>query len=363
MLLKNNNKYPRTNSFDVRNRLFVKAMKAREGDFVETLEGSIFDVKGLVHPVNKVVAFLRYFPDPHGDRERDGVRFRKVYALSKRYALLEQAFPKYLVYDQVFNERLCEVPVEAVKQHYQPTRRLRELRYKGELDEVERTALRFMELLKENAEVPWSKLGISGSILVRIHTPTSDVDPLVYGSETCREVYSKLKQMLEDRKSQIKPYSIEELKELFDFRSKDTITSFEDFVRTDSRKALQGKFMGRDFFVRFVKDWNEVEEQYGTILYKPVGYAKIKAKVVDDSEAIFTPCCYKIGNVKILEGLHVDPIEEIVSFRGRFCEQAKSGEVVIAQGKVERLQKEGDREQFRLLLGNKVSDHMILAQL
>ena len=336
-------------------------IRAREGDLLETTDNILFDVKGLIHPSNRVVAFLRYVPDPDGDRERDGMRYRKVYALSERYALLGQAFPQYLVYDPVFNEHLCEVPVEAVKQHHQPTHRLQDLRYEDELDEVEGTALRFVELLKENAEVPWSKLGISGSILVRLHTSTSDVDPIVYGSETCHKVYSTLRQMLEDRKSLLKPYSLEELKELFDFRSKDTITSFEDFVRTDSRKALQGKFMGRDYFVRFVKDWNEVKEQYGTILYKPVGYAKIKAKVVDDSEAIFTPCYYRIENVEILEGPHVEPIEEIVSFRGRFCEQAKSGEVVIAQGKVERVQKEGHREHFRLLLGNKVSDHMILA--
>jgi predicted nucleotidyltransferase len=336
-------------------------MKAGEGDFVETFEGSIFDVKGLVHPPSRVVAFLRYVPDPKGDRKKDGTTYRKVYALSKRYALLKRAFPQYLVYDPVFNENLCEVPVEALKHHYQPAHRLRDLCYKDELDAVEKTALRFVELLKENAEVPWKRLGISGSILVRLHTPTSDIDPIVYGSETCYKVYSALRRMLEDRKSLLKPYSLEELKELFDFRSKDTTMRFEDFVRTDSRKVLQGKFMGRDYFVRFVKDWNEVEEQYGTILYKPVGYAKIKAKVVDDSEAIFTPCCYKIENVEILEGPHVEPIEEIVSFRGRFCEQARGGEVVIAQGKVERLQREGDREHFRLLLGNKVADHMILA--
>ncbi len=336
-------------------------MKAGEGDFVETFEGSIFDVKGLVHPPSRVVAFLRYVPDPKGDRKKDGTTYRKVYALSKRYALLKRAFPQYLVYDPVFNENLCEVPVEALKHHYQPAHRLRDLRYEDELDAVEKTALRFVELLKENAEVPWKRLGISGSILVRLHTPTSDIDPIVYGSETCCKVYSALRRMLEDRKSLLKPYSLEELKELFDFRSKDTTMRFEDFVRTDSRKVLQGKFMGRDYFVRFVKDWNEVEEQYGTILYKPVGYAKIKARVVDDLEAIFTPCCYKIENVEILEGPHVEPIEEIVSFRGRFCEQARGGEVVIAQGKIERLQREGDREHFRLLLGNKVADHMILA--
>jgi len=335
-------------------------MKAREGDYIEDFSGIILDVKGLVHPPDRIVAFPRFMPNLAGERKRGNVAYNKVYALIERFALLEEKFPQYLIYDNVFNERLCEVPVKAVKHLYQPTHRLRDLRYKDELDEVERQALRFMELLKENAEVPWSTLGISGSLLVKLHTSTSDIDPVVYGSEACYKVYSALRSLLEDDKSPVKPYNLEELKKLFDFRSKDTVTSFEDFVRTDSRKVLQGKFMGRDYFIRFVKDWNEIEETYGTILYKSKGYAKIKAKVMDDSEAIFTPCCYKIDNVEILEGTRVEPIEEIASFRGRFCEQAKEGEIVIAQGKVERLQKGNEREYYRLLLGSKVSDYMVL---
>jgi predicted nucleotidyltransferase len=325
------------------------------------MDSVFFDVKGLVHPPQRVVAFIRFVPDPNGDRKKDGMRYRKVYALSERYALLRQLFPRYLVYDKVFNEYLCEVPVESVKHHYQPADRLRELRHKDKLDNVESRALQLIEVLRKTANVSWDKLGISGSILVRFHTATSDIDPLVYGSEACYKVYSALESLLDDSKNHVKRYSSEELKKLFDFRSKDTVTSLEDFVRTESRKILQGKFMDRDYFIRFVKDWNEIDEQYGTILYKTVGYAKIKAKVTDDSEAIFTPCSYMIDNVEILGGVHVKPIEEIVSFRGRFCEQAKNGEMVIAQGKVELVQKEGTREYYRLLLGNKISDHMILA--
>ena len=335
-------------------------MKAREGDYLEDFSGTIFDVKGLVHPPNRIVAFPRFIPNLAGERKRANVIYNKVYALSERFALLEKKFPQYVVYDKVFNENLCEVPVQAVKHHHQPARHLQDLRRGDELDEVERTALRFVELMKENAEVQWSKLGISGSILVKLHIPTSDIDPIVYGSETFYKVYSALRRMLEKRKSLLKPYSLKELKELFDFRSKDTVTSFEDFVRTESRKVLQGKFMGRDYFIRFVKDWDEVEEQYGAVRYTSEGYAKIRATVVDDSEAIFTPCRYKIGGVEVLEGVHVEPIEEIVSFRGRFCEQARNGEVVVAQGKVERVQGAEKTEYYRLLLGNKVSDHMIL---
>jgi len=335
-------------------------IKAREGDVVETLNRVLFDVKGLVHPPERVVAFIRFIPDPNGDRKRDETAYRKVYALEERYALLERAFPQYLVYDQVFDEHLCEVPVKAIAHYYKPAERLQDLLRSDELDEVESQARQFIKLLKETANVPWSKLGISGSILVKLHMSASDIDPIVYGSESCHKVYSMLKALLENEKSPVRPYDLEELKRLFDFRSKDTLMAFEDFVRTESRKVLQGKFMGRDYFIRFVKDWNEFEERYGAVRYTSEGYAKIRAMVVDDSEAIFTPCLYKICGVEVLEGVRVEPIEEIVSFRGRFCEQAKNGEVVVARGKVERVQRAEKPEYYRLLLGNKVSDHMIL---
>jgi predicted nucleotidyltransferase len=335
-------------------------MISREGDLVENLDGCIFDVKGLIHPHNKVIAFIRYVPDQAGNRKRDGKKYCKIYALSKRYVLLKQEYPQYLVNDPVFNTLLCEVPHEDITQQYQPSPGLEGLRNSDNLDKTETTALRFMELLKENARIPWSKLGISGSILVGLHTPSSDIDPVVYGSETGYKVHSALTKMLMDTKSPFKPYDVDGLRELFVFRSKDTAISFEDFVRTDSRKVSHGKFMGRDFFIRFVKDWNEVSEQYGTTIYKPEGHARIKATVADDSEAIFTPCSYKLADVEILEGPYVEPIEEVVSFRGRFCEQAKNGETVIAEGKLERLQKKGKCGHYRLLIGNNPSDHMIL---
>ncbi|UCE16338.1 MAG: hypothetical protein JSV12_01605 [Candidatus Bathyarchaeota archaeon] len=336
-------------------------IRVREGDVIETVSHLFFDVKGLVHPPSRIVAFIRYVPSSEGNRKRNETTYRKVYSLSERYTLLKEAFPRYLVYDSVFDENLCEVPVKTVKRHYKPVDRLKNLRCEDKLDEVEAQALRLLKLLKETARVSWSRLGVSGSILVKLHTPASDVDPVVYGSKSCYKVYSALKSLLEEKKSQVRPYRPDELKKLFDFRSRDTVTSFEDFVRTESRKVLQGMFMEREYFVRFVKDWNEVEERYGTIQYNNVGYARIEAKVMDDSEMIFTPCCYRIEDVKVIEGANVEPIEEIVSFRGRFCEQARNDETVIAQGKVERVQELDKREHYRLLLGNNISDYMILA--
>ena len=335
-------------------------MKAREGDLLETNDGIVFDVKGLVHPPKRVVAFIRYVPDPNGNRERDGKRYSKFYSLSKRYDLLKREYPQYLVNDPVFNTLLCEVQIEDIKKHYQPAQGIQDLQNRNNLDEAETAALQFMKILKEKSGVQWSKLGVSGSILVKLQEADSDIDLVVYGSETGYKIQATMKTLLEDKDSPFEAYNIEGIKELFEFRSKDTDVSFEDFVRTDSRKISHGKFMGKHFFIRFVKDHNEITEQYGNIIYKPVGNAKIKATVADDKESLFTPCTYKLVNVEILEGSKVEPIEEIVSFRGRFCEHAKSGEDVIAEGKLERVQQQGENDHFRLLLGNKPSDHMIL---
>ena len=49
-----------------------------EGFMVELPSGVIFEVKGLLHPPGKVLAYPRYLPDPAGDRVREGRRYRKV---------------------------------------------------------------------------------------------------------------------------------------------------------------------------------------------------------------------------------------------------------------------------------------------
>lgn len=336
-------------------------MRTREGDLVENAQGLVFDVKGLVHPPSRVIAFVRYFFDERGERRKNGTTYDKVYSLSKRFALLKERFPQYLAYDPVFDETLCEVPISDIKKHYDPAAKLQELRDSGGLDELERKALQLAELLKQAANVPWASVGISGSILVGLHVPKSDIDPIVYGSENCRKAYSALDEFLKDANSPFGSYNRDELKALFDFRSKDTTMSLEDFVRTDSRKVIQGKFMGTDYFVRFVKDWDEVGEKYGDVQYKNVGYAKVRATIADDSESIFTPCTYRVENAAILEGSGIQSIQEIASFRGRFCEHARTGEKVIAQGKVEHVtDRRRDREYFRLLIGNKPSDYMVI---
>lgn len=336
----------------------MKRVKAREGDFIESFDRLIFDVKGLVHPPGRVVAFIRYVPDPNGDRRRDKEAYRKVYPLAERYDLLKQKYPHYMVFDQVFGEYIGEVPVRSVKRHYDPSDKLRALRKSRDLDPVEAGALEFLDSLREWTGIAWNKLGVSGSVLVGMHRSSSDIDVIFYGAENCLLAYETLRKMFTVKQTQLRAYGPEDLKKLYETRIKDTVMPLNEFLRIERRKVLQGKFRGRDFFIRCVKDWDEVKERYGDIHYMAVGCVKIVARVIDDSDAIFTPCRYGIDGVQVLKGRKIGPLKEIVSFRGRFCEQARLGERVEAQGKLEKVHLK-DGAYYRLLLGGSPTDYMV----
>ena len=336
-------------------------MMAREGDLIKTVSNVVFDVKGLVHPKDKVIAFPRFIPSAQGTRQGKDALYGKVYSLGDRFKYLQENHPDLIVFDPVFGETLCEVPIDQIAEHYQPTEKLASLHTSKNLSTLEGKALRLATTLKEKAGIPWSAIGISGSIMAGLTNEKSDIDPLVYGVENSRKAYAALQELFKTEDSGFKPYSRSELQTLFDFRSKDTQMSFDDFVAVESRKTFQGMFMGTDYFIRFVKDWTESGEQYGDVCFINSGYAKIVANIADDSDALFTPCTYKLKDVEVVEGPKLSPITEISSFRGRFCQQATVGEAVEAQGKVELVTNNKNRtEHYRLIIGNKPSDYMVL---
>ncbi|MBS7637657.1 nucleotidyltransferase domain-containing protein [Candidatus Bathyarchaeota archaeon] len=320
------------------------------------MDGLIFDVKGFVHPPDRIVAYLRYLEEPSGDRRRGDKTYVKVYSLSERDRIIREKYPQYLFYDPVFGEYLEGVPHNAISKIYEPAAKVLELVKKPHLDQVEIQALEFLKILHDSSNV--GKLGLSGSILVGLHTENSDIDVIVYGRKNCLIVYESLTQLMQEGKS-VTSYSSSDLKRLYGFRFEAPQMPLEDFIRIERRKVSQGRFRGRDFFVRFLLDWDEVDEKYGDRIYTPCGYAKIRARVEDDLDSIFTPCRYEISQVEVLEGTNLTSITEIASFRGKFCEQAKKGEKIIAQGKVEKVIYKNGAEYFRLILGAKPSDFMM----
>ena len=336
-------------------------IRAREGDFLETAEGLIFDVKGVSHPAGRIIAFLRYYPKIDGKRFKDGIHYEKIYSLSERYVFLEEKYPQYLFYDKFSGETLQGIPTEKIKKIYRPEEFIKRFIRKNQIEEREgdsfvlKKSLNMLKLIHAQSGVGYDKMGISGSVLVNLETEESDIDLIIYGSENARKIYDSLSKMHQDQLEMIHPYSETEIMSLFKFRGKESNLNLQEFAKIERRKKLQGIFNGTEYYIRCIKDRAEILHKYEEIQYKSVGKGTLSGVVTDDTEAILTPCKYLIDASK-MDGVNFSgKLQEIASFRGRFCEQAKNGEQIKASGKIE-LVKSKENEYFRLLIGSYSED-------
>ena len=113
-------------------------IKGIEGDFIETKENSLlFDVKGLLHPPDRKICFLRYCLDPMGDRKKEGKCYKKVYSLHERYSYLKNNFPEYIFFSEQIDSELQGVKNENIKKIYSPREYFNELNKKGKPTNLE----------------------------------------------------------------------------------------------------------------------------------------------------------------------------------------------------------------------------------
>jgi hypothetical protein len=329
-------------------------MRAREGDFVESSDGLLFDVKGLLHPPGRIVAYIRYYPDNRGTRFRNGVRYVKVYDLTKRRLLLEKRWPRYLYYDETQGRELQGVPKDIIQALHLPERRLMTLLRSRRKDAPEASAARLVKVLARESGLPLDCFGISGSLLVGLHRRDSDLDIIVYGATAARRVQRALFNLMEDNRI-FHAYGARDIRRLYLRRNLQEALTYRDFELQEHRKLFQGRFLSHEYFVRCVKNWREITERYGDARCVPMAECAVSAEVADDEESLLTPCRYMLERVKVLAGDPGCTPREVISFRGRFAEQAKKGERVFARGRLERVRSE-ELEYYRLVVGEDPRD-------
>ncbi|KXA96993.1 hypothetical protein AKJ38_02190 [candidate division MSBL1 archaeon SCGC-AAA259I14] len=322
--------------------------KLREGDYIETKEGLLFHIKGVLHPKDRVIAFLRYFPTEKGERERKNRRFKKIYPLDKRYKYLKKNFPKYIFYSKKIRKKIQAVPLEDIKKIYRPQEKLEEIREKKNLTSIEEKVLNFSNKIVQISGIDPHQIGVSGSILVDLHKSDSDIDLVGYGEEAGWKIHSAIKKM-RDKDTDIQPYDEENGLRIAKFRWERTELPLEILAKIEMEKVLHGMVYGKDFFIRLVKDWPDIDSSYNDFEYSPKGVAKIEGLVSDDSDSIFTPNRYVLEESQTLDGNH-GKVENITSYRGRFSEQAVQGDKILAYGRIEEVTCR-NRKFNRMLLG------------
>jgi len=346
----------------------MKIPKGVEGDYIETKNDSLFfDVKGVHHPSDRKICFIRFYPHINGVRIKNGKKYKKIYDLQERFSFLRKNHPKYLFFSKEYDMELQCVKNEDIKNIYTPREYYKELSQKFNLNRLEKCSKELCELFIENLALPYGSIGITGSQMVGLSKEQSDIDLIVYGTDISRNFQKKLANILE-KDQDCRKYKQEEYLTHYEWRVGGSGLPFEKFLKSERRKLHQGMYKGFEFFIRYIKSPKDWKGTYYDYSYKNMGRIKLKAKVTDDSNAIFTPCSYKIecikayNNKSISKNIKLDDIIMVSSFRGRFCEHAIKGETVLIEGKLEKVIVRNNKEYFRILLTDQKQDKMMILE-
>ena len=341
-------------------------IKGIEGDYIESKDDNlIFDVKGVLHPKDRKICFIRFYPDPEGDRIRNGKRYKKLYDLKERYSFLREKFPKYLFFSKELDLELQGVKPQDIKKIYTPREHFKSLTEKQKLTLLEQNSKGLCEFLISNGEIPENSIGVTGSSMVGLTKDDSDIDLVIYGTRTSLKFQEKLTTIF-NKSINFRLYNLDEFKAHYNWRVGGSNLSFNDFLKSEQRKLHQGKYCNFDFFIRYIKSPEDWKGDFYDFTFKNYGRIKIKAEITDSTDSIFTPCSYKINILKVLDSSQLHKkfdksrLKEVNSFRGRFCEHALKGEKVDVEGKLEKVIYKGSEHFFRILLEDQINDKMIV---
>jgi predicted nucleotidyltransferase len=274
-------------------------------DFFETKDGWIFAVADYYHPQG-IRSLLRYVPDPKGERIAEGKRYRKL-DFDESYQFLRKERPEYV-------QDLHVVPPEDVRRLFLPSSGLAKA-----IDMYPRVKTIASVLMQ--AGLPPKAMGITGSMLLGLHSSTSDIDFVVYGPWwwRAREALARAK---EDGRIQ----DLDEGMWRRIYSKRKPETGFAEFVLHERRKGNRGMIEGTYFDLLFTRDHSQIAPQPpspGEVL----GRGRIRALVKDAAFAFDSPAVYRLDHPEVAE---------ILCYSHTFAGQAWPGETLEAEGVLER---------------------------
>lgn len=292
---------------------------------------------GYLHPQDRYTAYLKYVPAAAGKWARGETAYRRelpyyhVRHVVKTVEYLQAHHPRYVWRDPASELTFSFVPRDAVARYHRPEARLAEI-LAGPRDALEGEVAGLVRLLIGASGLPSAAFGITGSVLLGLHNPAfSDIDLLVYGAEATRRVKAAVEglmgaglQPLEaDRRARWRA----ETAERFGLAP-------ADVARIEARRWNYVLLGGRYVSIHPTRRDDEIVEAYGERSYRAVGPATVEATVIDATEAVFLPAVYRVADVRFREG-DAQPLGEVCSFEGLFCDVADPGDRILATGRLE----------------------------
>jgi len=314
----------------------------------------VFNVFGFEHPSDRVFAFLKYIPSKFKTffkidflektwkyRRMRLFRAEKLYTAQNYQVFLETFhlnFPNYVYFDPFREKEVISAPLDSIKKVYVPKEHLRFLTNIKSKDSLQKMTLDFINLLSSESGIILEDFGVHGSVALNMHTTSSDIDIVVYGSQNFRNLEKTVEKLVE----------------------KGTL-SYVFNNRLDAARRFKGQYMNKIFMYNAVRKPEEVSSKYGQFKYTPIIPVKFYCTIRDDSEAMFRPAIYKIENYKPANpasALPKDKIPElVVSMIGCYRNVARQGNRVRVSGMLERVENlEKGSVLYQVVIGTGTSE-------
>ncbi len=321
----------------------------RDHDLLIDKRGRIHVVVGNTHPPGQVIAYVKYVPTSKVTQWR---RFNTYYErVLKHYdvKLMREVSQKHGVIekDPIVGAPTPKLPVSSIREWLTPESRIAELLCTIN-DEVEEDALTAAAIVADVSGISLSKIGVTGSILAKMHSITfSDVNLVIYG---CREAMTVATTHL--RKFNELPKNIFEARILRKSRSLNLPPEIvASLYPPYARIAIKDRPVG----ITFVSD---ICGRYGEKAFQPIGIAEVEAYVEPwQCSALFYPGSTSISaviNVREVSSNSVDHTELarnlnlVITYESLFNYTLFRGGKLRLRGVLERIIPSGT---YALLLG------------
>ncbi|MHA1720661.1 MAG: hypothetical protein ACTSWX_12205 [Promethearchaeota archaeon] len=367
-----------------------------EGDFIESKNGLVFEIKGFQQPIDRTIAFIRYTPTKIPSSSEINRRrrinsttcslenYKKIYSLNEKFKFIREKHPEYLFTHPNYYFKLQAVPNNEIKDHFLPNKFLQLLHKSEEIlpsPSILKDALDLCKYLSENSGVSFENIGITGSLLVGLQKDDSDIDLIVYGYENSIKIRKVIKENFQnqDNTYQLRPYTAHEFRNLYKTRASGSDISFQKFLQYEFRKLHQGKFRNRDFFIRFLeyskREEYKRENQFEKRIITSLGRVNLSGEVINDEFWWTTPSRVQITDITLKNSktlihetddllrknnLKITDVYQIVSLRGRFTENVRLLERFQAYGSLELVIPNKNESFLQISLGASSEDYFYL---
>jgi predicted nucleotidyltransferase len=310
----------------------------REYDFIEH-EGNIYRVLGNIHPPDYYVVSIRYHFD---SQER---RYKKV----KKYGTMMQD-PQVLT---LYGSILKDIPWYDIKagvylpqakdKVFFPDNFYSELKSRSNIDKITRKCKEFGNYLENKVGIPEDSIGVTGSILLNLHTKSSDIDIIIYGQENCHKMIDHLKNNEKITSSQYKITSWEKssMARAFYTRIENQSSTTTEDLKARLMYSLLEKG-GAKIDIHYIKSKNPSDYVHSPKILNSSKFLEFDSMVIDTRDSIHFPGSIEITEMKILseeskytggfkllffdKSFHFLKKGDRIHFKGRFFEISPSKE-------------------------------------